>query len=60
MSDIIISGITIRRDANGRYCLNDLHKAAGEEGRHKPGNWLMLDQTKALVAEIEIAGIPAI
>lgn len=47
-------------DGKGRYCLNDLHKAAGGEDRHKPGNWAMLDQTKALAAEIETdAGIPA-
>lgn len=50
----------IRTDAEGRYCLNDLHRAAGEEARHRPGYWLELDQTKALAAEIEKAGIPAI
>lgn len=57
---IRIADVSIRQDAEGRYCLNDLHRAAGDEARHKPGNWLMLDQTKALTAEIEIAGNPAI
>lgn len=55
-----IANTPIGQDAQGRYCLNDLHRAAGEEPRHKPGNWLMLDQTRELVAEIEIAGITAI
>lgn len=55
-----ITGVVIRQDAQGRYCLNDLHRASGSEARNKPGNWLMLDQTKALVSEIEIAGITAI
>ncbi|MGZ9568246.1 phage antirepressor KilAC domain-containing protein [Alcaligenes nematophilus] len=61
MSNIItIADVSIRQDDQGRYSLNDLHRAAGEEARHKPGNWTALDQTKELVAEIEIAGNPAI
>lgn len=60
LPEITVAGIGIRQDGQGRYCLNDLHRASGTEARHKPGNWLMLDQTKALAAEIEIAGIPAI
>ena len=59
-NSLIIANTPIGQDAQGRYCLNDLHRAAGEEPRHKPGNWLMLDQTRELVAEIEIAGITAI
>jgi hypothetical protein len=57
---LIVCGISVRQDADGRYCINDLHRASGGEAKHKPGNWLMLDQTKALAAEIEIAGNPAI
>lgn len=61
MTNIVtIASIEIRQDAEGRFSLNDLHRAAGEEARHKPGNWTALDQTQALVAEIEKAGIPAI
>lgn len=26
---IIVDGINVRRDMAGRYCLNDLHRAAG-------------------------------
>lgn len=57
---ITIAGVAIRQDDHGRYSLNDLHRAAGEQARHKPGNWTALDQTKEIVAEIEIAGNPAI
>ena len=60
MNDILIAGITIRCDIDGRYCLNDLHKASGGEARHRPNYWLENEQTKALVTELEIAGIPAI
>lgn len=48
-----IDGIAIRQDAEGRYCLNDLHKAAGSASKDQPAKWLILDQTKALIAEIE-------
>jgi hypothetical protein len=39
-NQLTIANITIRQDAEGRYCLNDLHKAAGGEAKHKPVLWL--------------------
>ena len=55
-----ISNIPIRQDEVGRYCLNDLHKAAGSDAKHKPSEWLRNKQSVELVVEIEKAGIPAI
>ena len=46
--------------AQGRYCVNDLHKAAGGAEKDKPGNWIALDQTKTLERELLTAGNPAI
>ena len=40
----------IRRDSAGRYCLNDLHKAAGGLPHQRPSKWLTNKQTKAQVA----------
>lgn len=57
---LTISGISIRQDDQGRYCLNDLHKAAGNENKNRPSLWLKNQQTVELIAEIEKAGIPAI
>lgn len=50
---LAISGISIRQDSNGRFCLNDLHKAAGGEKKYQPANWLRTQQTIELVAFLE-------
>lgn len=50
---MVIDGVTVRRDSQGRYCLNDLHHAAGGEERHKPGNFLRMESTRELCAEID-------
>lgn len=57
-NQIIISDITIHKDAQGRYSINDLHKAAGNERRHEPSLWLGLLQTKELIEEILNTEIP--
>ncbi|MCF8965193.1 KilA-N domain-containing protein [Providencia rettgeri] len=57
-NQLIISNTQIKQDADGRYSLNDLHKAAGNERRHEPNLWLGLLQTKELIKEILNTGIP--
>jgi hypothetical protein len=60
MSDLIISGILVRIDGDGRYCLNDLHRASGGEKRHGPSYWLANAQTRALIDELATTGIPVV
>lgn len=48
-----ISNTLIHQDAEGRYCLNDMHKASGDNPKHKPTNFLRLDSTKELAEEID-------
>ena len=54
---VTICNTGIRQDAQGRYCLNDLHKAAiisGANGRTKePGKFMAAQQTIELVEELE-------
>ena len=59
-NSIVISDIKIHKDAEGRYSLNDLHKAAGKEHRHLPNYWFELQQAKELIEEILNTGFPVI
>lgn len=57
---LTIAGCEIRRDADGRYCLNDLHKVSGNNKRHRPSLWLANKATKELIVEVNLeAGNPA-
>lgn len=55
---IVISDIKIHMDSEGRYSINDLHKASGAEHRHLPNYWIELQQTKDLIEEIINTGFP--
>lgn len=61
MSSLIeIGGVAVHQDVNGRYSLNDLHKAAGGERRHEPSFFLANQQTTDLVSELETTGNPVV
>lgn len=54
-TQLIIADTSIKTDAEGRYCLNDLHKAAGGESRHRPTFFMRRPETVELVEELKCA-----
>lgn len=60
MTALMIAHVAIRQDAEGRYCLNDLHAAAGGEKKKQPGFFLRRKETKALTDELLIPRIRGI
>ena len=61
MQELIIAD-TVISITDGLYRLNDLHKAAGGENRHKPSLWLELPSVKTFILFCQEkcdAGIPA-
>lgn len=56
--NLIIANTSIKQDEQGRYCLNDLHKASGGEKKHGPSYWLNNVQTAELIEELTDTGNP--
>ncbi|MDI2091324.1 KilA-N domain-containing protein [Commensalibacter oyaizuii] len=53
---LIFAHTAIRQDIEGRYCLNDCHRASGMGISKKPSEWLRNEQTSKLIAEISQSG----
>lgn len=49
----IVEGIKIRLDNEGRYNLNDLHKASETNANKAPAQWLRTKQAQELVDQLE-------
>lgn len=47
--NLIVADVAVRNDSEGRYHLNDLHRASGGEDKNKPSHWFNNKQTQELV-----------
>ena len=52
MNELIVADISVRQDSEGRYCLNDLHKAAGGNPVKQPSKFFANQGTQDLFSEI--------
>jgi len=59
MTDLTVANTLIRKNENGLYCLNDLHKAAGGLSKNKPQYFMMNNRTKDLITVCSDDGIPS-
>lgn len=50
---LVIGDFAIRQDEDGRYCLNDLHKASGDQRKDRPGYFIENEKTQELINVIE-------
>lgn len=53
MTTLVVAGMQVRQDADGRFCLNDLHRAAGGAGKDRPARFMRMGETRRLVEEID-------
>lgn len=62
MSNLTIAGVTVRQDAQGRYNLNDLHKAAVAQGANKrstePSRFFRSPRSQELLQLLEAETTP--
>lgn len=59
MNSLTIANTAIRQ-IDGLFSLNDLHRAAGGEDKHRPTFFMRLDQTQALATELSCADLHTI
>ena len=50
---LVVREVAVRECWNGRYCINDLHRAAGGEAKHQPALWLRSAQVQDLINELK-------
>ncbi|WP_295394751.1 antA/AntB antirepressor family protein [uncultured Thiodictyon sp.] len=55
-----LGDLVIRQDQDGRYCLDDLYRAAGAAAKYPPERWLEIDTTQEQAQRYKVPGRPPI
>jgi hypothetical protein len=50
---LILGDVTVTQDEDGRYSLNDLHRASGGDPKHAPSRWIRNQQTAEMIQVLE-------
>lgn len=53
MTSLSILGTQIRQDAQGRFCLNDCHKASGAAKKDGPSYWIATNDAQKLASRLD-------
>jgi len=56
MTDLTVANTLIRKNENGLYCLNDLHKASGGENKNRIAYWLQTKQANECIIALNSKG----
>ncbi len=56
--NLVINDIQVRKNNNGLFCINDLHKAAGGENKIKPAYFFGSVNTQRYIEALEKVGNP--
>lgn len=54
-NNLTIAGISIKQDSEGRFCLNDCHRASGGNESKRPSNWIRTQSTQDLIEEVKVS-----
>ena len=54
MDNLTINNVVITTDSEGRYSLNDLHRAAGSKKKHKPALFMQNSSLKKMVELLKV------
>lgn len=54
-NNLTIAGVSIKQDSEGRFCLNDCHRASGGNESKRPSNWIRTQSTQDLIEELKVS-----
>ena len=54
MKDLTINDIDVRKDAEGRFCLNDLHLASGGHIKNKPATFFKVKHVQRAIELLKV------
>ena len=54
-NNLTVAGVSIKQDSEGRFCLNDCHRASGGNESKRPSNWIRTQSIQDLIEELKVS-----